>query len=63
MHVSLREDYPMVEKIMNDPGLSKVMLGAICALLAWNVYTTHLLAVEVAVIKEAVANLKGTQTR
>lgn len=53
----------MVEKIMNDPGLSKIMLGAICALLAWNVYTTHLLAVEVAVIKEAVANLKGTQTR
>lgn len=48
----------MVEKIMEEPGLSRIMLGAICALLAWNVYTTHLLAVQVAVLEESMKGLK-----
>lgn len=48
----------MVEKIMNDPGLNKLLLGVIIALLSWNVYTTQQLTVDVAVLKTIVASLQ-----
>lgn len=50
----------MVEKLgefMNQSGMDKYLLGVIIALLSWNVYTTHQLVVDVAVLQERVKEI------
>lgn len=34
--------------------ISKLLTGAIIGLLSWNIYTTHQMAIDVAVLKERV---------
>jgi hypothetical protein len=41
-----------------EEGLNKILFGAIIALLSWNIYTTHSLAIDVAVINSKVGNIE-----
>ena len=45
-------------KQLGPVDLSKVMLGVIVALLAWNIKTTYDLSINVAVLNEKVTNLR-----
>ena len=41
-----------------EEGLNKILFGAVIALLSWNIYTTHTLAVDVAVISIKVERIE-----
>lgn len=44
--------------LVKEVDMSKVLLGAIAGLLAWNIYTTHKLSIDVAVIHYQVGEMK-----
>lgn len=48
--------------LVKEVDMSKVMLGAIAGLLTWNIYTTHKLAIDVAVIHEQISELRRIVT-
>ncbi len=41
-----------------EEGLNKILFGAIIGLLSWNIYTTHRLSIDVAVINSKVGNIE-----
>lgn len=41
-----------------EAGLNKILAGAIIGLLSWNIYTTHALAIDVAVLTEKVTMIE-----
>ena len=43
---------------LKQEGMNKLLAGAIIALLSWNIWTTHSLAIDVAVLTEKVTMIE-----
>ena len=41
-----------------EAGLNKLLAGATIALLSWNIWTTHMLSIDVAVLTEKVTSIE-----
>ncbi len=43
-----------------EAGLNKLLAGAIIGLLSWNIWTTHMLAIDVAVLTEKITYIEAS---
>ena len=49
---------PLMSEEQKDDMMNKLLTGAVICLLSWNIYTTHQLSIDVAVLSEKIEQME-----